>query len=138
MKKDSHQIHNDLLDVIRGYSKLILFKNTYYFKHFSLADSLEVESFMKSDIDSSVRSGIKKRSELLEKAIKIGAWSEKEEEKTKSLEWTIKRSTTALNKITDLKQREMFNSQIEDQRKELKSMSEKRSGLLKYSAESLA
>jgi hypothetical protein len=138
MKKDSHQIHNDLLDVIRGYSKLILFKNTYYFKHFSLADSLEVESFMKSDIDSSVRSGIKKRSELLEKAIKIGAWSEKEEEKTKSLEWTIKRSTAALNKITDLKQREMFNSQIEDQRKELKSMSEKRSGLLKYSAESLA
>ena len=84
MKKDSHQIHNDLLDVIRGYSKLILLKKTYYFKHFSLADSLEVESFMKCDIDSSVRSGIKKKSELLEKAIKIGAWSEKEEIKEKS------------------------------------------------------
>ena len=138
MKKNHHQIHNDLLDVIRGYSKLRVFKNTYYFKHFSIEDSLEVESLMKSDIEDSVKSGIKTRSELLEKAIKIGCWSQKKEEKIKSLEWTLKKSVSALNKIQDLKQREIFNKQIEDQRKELDSISKDRQKLLKYSAESLA
>ena len=138
MKKNNHQIQIDLLDVIRGYSKLKFFKKTFYFKHFSVEDSLYLDSLTQFDIESSVKSGVKTQSDILKEAIKIGAWSDKKEDKIKSLQWTIKRSTAALSKITDLNQRKIFSKQIENQRTELKEISKGRKNLLKYSAESLA
>ena len=138
MEKNHYKIHKDLLDVIRGYSQFTLLENTYYFKHFSIEESLEVEGFMQGDIESSVKSGIKTQSELLEAAKKHNAWSTDKEEKIKSLDWMIKRSTAALNKMQDENQRKVFNEQIETQRKELSDLNQEKGKIINYSAETLA
>ena len=130
--------YRDLLDVIRGYSVLDYGGESYYFKHFTMVDSLQVESFKETDIRSSVNSGIKREQELLDSAIEIGSWETKKEEELKSLEWTIKKSMSALEKIQDTTQRKIFNNQIKNKQKALANLKEARSKITSYSAEHLA
>jgi len=138
LEKNHYQSHKDLLEIIRGYSKLDFLEKTYYFRHFTVEEMLEVEVFMERDIASSVKSGIETQDKLLEAAVKSGAWSEEKEGKIKSLKWMIKKSTAALNKMQDVNQRKVFNEQIEEQRKDLKVLTTKKNKLIAYSAEALA
>tara|TARA_R100000005_G_C4982771_1_gene192028 strand:+ start:835 stop:1704 length:870 start_codon:yes stop_codon:yes gene_type:complete len=135
-RNDSHQV--DLLNITRGYSILHLNEKELYFKHPSVLEILENESLFYVDINKSVRAGIKKEEDILLNCIRIGSWSEEESEKIKSLEWMIKKSTTALSKIQDPKQREIFNNQIKQQEDELSVLEDKRRKLVQYSAEHLA
>lgn len=138
MKTSNALDYRHLLEILNGYSILELNEKSYYFKHFSMLDTLTVEGRKEKDIEASVKTGIKKEKELLKRACETKAWSKKEEEKIKSLEWTIRQSTSSLNKIQDPKQREIFNGQIDNQREDLKKLSTKRSSICSYSAEHLA
>lgn len=138
MKSEHELDYARLLEILNGYSILELNNTSYYFKHFSLLQTLEVEGLKSQDIKNSVKTGIKTEDALIERGYQTGAWSKKEEEKIKSLEWMIKKSTSSLSKIEDPKQREIFNSQIDKQREELKSLAKKRSSIVSYSAEHLA
>ena len=73
--------HTDLLEVVRGYSLLKYLDKSYYFKHFTVIDALEVEDLRIQDLACSEKSGIKTEKQLIESAINIGAWSNKQEEK---------------------------------------------------------
>jgi len=130
--------HTDLLEVVRGYSLLKYLDKSYYFKHFTVIDALEVEDLRIQDLACSEKSGIKTEKQLIESAINIGAWSNKQEEKIKSTEWTIKRSTVALGKIKDITQRKTFNEQIKKQEEELAKIKGERAQITRYSAEHLA
>tara|TARA_B100000519_G_scaffold149783_1_gene130598 strand:+ start:7222 stop:8100 length:879 start_codon:yes stop_codon:yes gene_type:complete len=135
-KNDSSQV--DLLDITRGYSILSLEDKKYYFRHPTVLQTLENESLFFSDIEESAKSGIKTEEEILSRAIELGSWSKAEGEKIESLKWMLKKSITALSKIEDPKQRELFNKQIKDQEKELQDIKDKRSKLVEFSAEHLA
>ena len=110
----------------------------YYFKHFLFTEILQLDEEQKTDVANSIKSGIHTEDQLIKEAKKAGSWSDSEEEKIKSLEWMIKKSTTALAKIQDPTQRKVFNSQIENQRKEVQDLSFKRKRIISYSAESLS
>jgi len=138
MKNNKDLDYSRLLDTLNGYSILELNNKSYYFKHFSLLQTLEVEGLKTIDIKKSIKTGIKTEEDLIKRAYDTGAWTKNEEEKIKSLEWTIKQSTSSLSKIQDPKQREIFDGQINKQREELKSLSKKRASIVSYSAEHLA
>ena len=138
MKKNHYQIHRDLLDIIPGYSDLQLNNKIFYFKHFSLEYSLELEALTQRDIVESERSGIKKRDQLLESAIKGGGWSNEKSEKIKSLQWMVKKSLAALEKMEDVNQRRVFHKQIKNQEDELQELEAEKNEIVKYSAEALA
>tara|TARA_B100000131_G_scaffold35318_1_gene32358 strand:- start:1845 stop:2738 length:894 start_codon:yes stop_codon:yes gene_type:complete len=127
-----------LLDIVRGYSVFVVNKKTYYFKHFSLIEMLELDEFEKSELQNAKESGIQTEEELIESSIKIGSWSIKKEEEIKSLKWTINHSTSALNKISDLNQRQAFSNQIDSQRADLTAIQEERSKITAFSAEHLS
>jgi glycerophosphoryl diester phosphodiesterase len=135
MKNEEAKHSRTLFEIIRGHSLIDCDNKNYYFKHFTLLEILELDHLEDLDIKKSVRSGIKKEKDLIAHAIKKGFWSVKEEEKIKSLEWTLKRSTTALGKIEDLKQKEIFKNQINNQEEELKDIRGKRAKITSYSAE---
>ena len=137
-KQNDGTSYSDLLDVIRGYSVLDYDGKSYYFKHFTLVDFLRVECFREADIMSAVKSGIKKEQELLDSAIKIGSWKTKKEDELKSLQWTIKKSMSALDKIQDKTQRRIFNDQIKNKQKALAELKQARLKITNYSAEHLA
>lgn len=128
----------DLLDIVRGYSVLTSSDSQCYFKHFTVLKLLELDNIQEIDITKSIKSGIKTEKDLLETAIKRKFWSVKNEEKIKSLNWTIKKSLTAFGKIEDLKQRELFKNQIDSQENELKEIKVRRANITAYSAENLS
>jgi hypothetical protein len=137
-KNDDSDHSSNLLDIVRGYSVLNFSNKEYYFKHFLFVEILELDEMQRADIKRSVNKGIQKEESLIKNAIKLGSWSLQEEEQIKSLKWTIKKSTAALSKITDVNQRSHFNKQIESDRGKLNSLNAKRNGITSYSAESLS
>ena len=138
MKSEDNKHSVDLLDVVRGYSIITHLDKPCYFKHFSVIDLLELDYLQDIDIAESTRAGIKREKELLDLNIKRGSWSVAKEEKIKSLEWTLKKSMSALNKINDLAQRKIFYNQIESQERDLKNIRAERAQICSYSAEHLA
>ena len=116
MEKNHYKIHRDLLDIVRGYSELVFAEEVFYFKHFSVEQSLEHEALVEVDIEKSKKSGIKTKEEILELSKATGAWSDASEEELKSKKWILNKSLTALSKIQDDNQRKIFNKQIENQR----------------------
>ena len=138
MKSEDNKHSVDLLDVVRGYSLIAHLGKPCYFKHFSVIGLLELDYLQDIDIDESTRAGIKKEKELLDLNIKRGSWSVAKEEKIKSLEWTLKKSMSALNKISDLAQRKVFYTQIEGQERDLKNIRAERAQICSYSAEHLS
>lgn len=127
-----------LLEIARGYSIFTVNSKKYYFKHFSIEDMLELDEFEAAQLGVAKKKGIRSQTELIKDAMKYGAWTQKEEDKISSLEWTISSSTKILNKINDPITRKSFNNQIEGQRDELNTLFEKKNKISAYSAETLA
>ena len=138
MNKSDHKYSIDLLDIVRGYSILTTSGGPFYFKHFKVLELLEFDDMQEADIARSIKSGIKSEEDLIKTAIKRKSWSIKKEDNIKSLRWTIKKSFVALGKISDPKQRELFQKQITKQEEELKDLELKRNQLISYSAEHLS
>lgn len=127
-----------LLEISRGYSVFEINENIYYFKHFSIESMLELEEYEQVEFKKAQKNGIKTSKKLLEEAYKIGSWTKEKEEKLKSLQWTIKHSYKALNKIEDPIQRKAFEGQISEQEAEIATLEEQKNKISGFSAETLA
>jgi hypothetical protein len=127
-----------LLEISRGFSVFTISDKKYYFKHFSIEEMLELEEFEKQQIGIARKSGIKNETDLVKDAMKYGAWTQKEEDKINSLEWTIKSSIKFLEKMNDPISKKSFEAQIHEQKTELQILKSKKNKISTYSAESLA
>jgi len=136
--KDEVSPSQVLLEISRGYSAFTVNNKNYYFKHFSIEEMLELEEFEQNQMIVAKKSGLKTRTELVKDAMKYGAWTQSEEDKITSLEWTINTSLKTLDKMSDPLTRGSFSSQIEKQREELNQLQNKKDKISAYSAESLA
>jgi uncharacterized coiled-coil protein SlyX len=136
--KDEISPSQVLLEISRGYSVFTVNNKNYYFKHFSIEEMLELEEFEQNQMIVAKKSGLKTRTELVKDAMKYGAWTQSEEDKITSLEWTINTSLKTLDKMSDPLTRGSFSSQIEKQREELNQLQNKKDKISAYSAESLA
>ena len=127
-----------LLEISRGYSVFTVNNKKYFFKHFRIEEMLELEEFEKEQLAVAKKSGIKTQTELLKDAKKYGSWTQKEEDKIESLNWTIKSSLKILDKMSDPMTKKTFQSQIDEQQQELDLLEEKKNQIASYSAEALA
>lgn len=127
-----------LLEISRGYSVFKINEQIYFFRHFSIEQMLTLDEFERDEAKRAEKMGLKSEGELLKNAMKYGAWTQKEEDKIKSLEWTINSSYKTLDKISDPITKRSFESQIKDQEEELKILKNKKSKISSYSAEALA
>ena len=127
-----------LLEISRGYSVFTVNNKKYFFKHFRIEEMLELEEFEKEQLAVAKKSGIKTQTELLKDAKKYGSWTQKEEDKIESLNWTIKSSLKILDKMSDPMTKKTFQSQIDEQQQELNLLEEKKNQIASYSAEALA
>jgi len=127
-----------LLDVLRGYSKIVANNKTYYFRHFRIYDDLELSEFESEAFLAALKRGIKSKSELLEIAISKGFWTKQEEESVKSLEWVIDKSETALSKVSDYMARKAMENSINEDKKKLKDLLDKKNSIIAHCAENLA
>jgi len=136
-KKDS-KISLLLLDILRGYSKFQHKSKTYYLKHSTVFNSLELEEYESECLDSALKKGIKSEKQLIEMAIKRKSWSSLEEDKIKNLKWVIEKSESAASKIADNMARKSFEDSVLNQKKELHELESRRHSLIAHSAESFA
>ena len=127
-----------LLEISRGYSVFEINEQTYFFRHFSIEEMLTLDEFERDEAKRAEKMGLKSEGELLKNAMKYGAWTQKEEDKIKSLDWTINNSYKILEKFSDPVTRRSFENQIKDQEDELKILKNKKSKISSYSAEALA
>jgi hypothetical protein len=136
--KDEVSPSQVLLEISRGYSVFTVNNKDYYFKHFSIEEMLELEEFENHQMIEARKNGLKTRTELVKDAMKYGAWTQSEEDKITSIEWTINNSLKTLDKMSDPVTRKSFSKQIEGQRKQLNELKNKKDKIAAYSAESLA
>ncbi len=137
-KEKLKKAESALLDILRGYSVLDGGDKEIYFRHFSLTDSLRFEEYYANTLLSAKKSGIKDESEIISVAIKNKKWSIENEEKIKSLIWEIDKMAKACQKINDYFQRKSAENSMEQKRKELEEIKERRREICSYSAESFA
>jgi hypothetical protein len=138
-KKEIQQKADEaLLDIIRGYSVLGAYNHEFYFKHFSILDSLELENDYRIYLRSAINSGIKPEEALINEAIKNKKWSVNKEEQIKSLIWSIDKLGEAAKKINDHHQRKSAEQNIESKKTELAEIQKERAALCVLSAESFA
>ena len=115
-----------LLEISRGYSVFEINEQTYFFRHFSIEEMLTLDEFERDEAKRAEKMGLKSEGELLKNAMKYGAWTQKEEDKIKSLDWTINNSYKILEKFSDPVTKRSFENQIKDQEDELKILKNKR------------
>ena len=127
-----------ILEISRGYSKFSVNGRSFFFKHFSIEQMLELEEYEQLQFLRGQKNGIKSSRVLLDEAMEIGSWSQDKEEKIKSLDWTVQHSIKAMDKIKDPNQRKAFEGQIGEQQKELDTLHEEKNKICGYSAEGFA
>ena len=113
-----------LLDIIRGYSILTTGNREFYFKHFTLLESLLFEEEYSQSLASAKKSGIKDEDSIIQEAIKSKKWSIQKEEEIKSLIWTIEKLSAAAKKISDRFQRKTAETSVKEKRAQLYKIQE--------------
>lgn len=138
LSDDDLKIDRLLLDIIRGYSKIVLQDRTIFLRHYSSMDLLQIGEFYRDALNSAIKSGIKNEKSIIDEACRRGIWSVRQEEQIKALEWEIDKMEIAANKISDRFQKSSFQKSIDAKTEDLRAVQDKRKNLCKYSAESLA
>jgi hypothetical protein len=138
MNKKESKLELLLLDILRGYSKFTYKSKTYYLRHSTVFNCLELEEYQSECLDSALKRGIKSEDQLLEIAIDRKSWSTSDDDKIKNLKWIIEKSESAASKIADNISRKSFEDSILKDKKELNELESRRFSLIAHSAESFA
>ncbi len=127
-----------LLDIYRGHSVLNANGRIFYFKHFSILDTLKMEEEYEKYLLIAKKNGIKTEEELIDMAISQKKWSKAKEESQQSLRWSIDKLNETLKKISDTQMQKNVKASIEGKEKELESLALERKAITNYSAENFA
>lgn len=127
-----------ILEISRGYSIFFVNDQSFFFKHFSIEQMLELEEYEEVQLRRAKKNGIKTTETLLSEAIEIGSWSKKKDDEIKSLDWTINHSLKALKKMHDPTQRKSLESHVNEEQKKLDNLRDDKNKICGYSAEVLA
>lgn len=131
-------ISSILFDIIRGYSVLNAHGREFYFRHMSIMLAYELENCNSHFLEQAKKSGIKTEQELVDLFIKTKSWSRQNEEEIESLKWIIDKKEKAKEKITDAIQIISINNSIDQEKRKLKDLVQKRNKLVEFSAENFA
>lgn len=122
-------------EICLGFSPFTINGKNLYFKHLTTFDKIRCDEFEDKSFNTAVKLGRKSEKELLEKAIKEGLWSDKDEKRITSYRKDI--STMSKRRLESIWEDQISQNQeaIEEYTKDLNSLLLRKSELLKNSAE---
>ncbi len=125
-------------DIIRGYSQVSVDGNTYYIKHLSAIDQVEIDEVEEVYLKKALDRGIPSREEVLKDLMQSGDWSQDEENEIKRLETFIEQLQKNKTQLVLKSEIDKQNETIQETRAKISELQEKKSKLLNSDAETYA
>ena len=125
-------------EIVQGCTKAQIDTETYYIKHLSALDQVDIDEVKKEYYDEAISRGIPTEKEVLDSLLKEGQWTKKDESQINQLHTFIEqlqKNKTALVLKSDIDRQ---NKSIQETRAKIQLLSEKRSSLLGVNAEGYA
>lgn len=117
---------NILGEIIRGYSKLSSKGRTFFFKHPSVSDRLnigEYESYLK---ERGREIGLLDKDQLLSRALSLGAWTKDYDDSLNSIQWTVDKKRESIKTLSDPSLKSSMQLSLERDEKELDELLNKK------------
>ncbi len=125
-------------DIIRGYSQVSVDGNTYYIKHLSAIDQVEIDEVEEVYLKKALDRGIPSREEVLKDLMQSGDWSQDEENEIKRLETFIEQLQKNKTQLVLKSEIDKQNETMQETRAKISELQEKKSKLLNSDAETYA
>lgn len=125
-------------DVILGFSEVTINDLTYYIKHLSAIDQVDIDEIRNRYHKKAIERGIPPQSEILEQLDRDGDWTKEDEEKIKRQEIFIETANKNKTELVLKSQIDKQNESIKEARKEINNLLLKKQSLLGANAEDYA
>ena len=125
-------------DVILGFSEVVIDDQTYYIKHLSAIDQVDIDEIRSRYHKKAIERGIPPQSEILEQLDRDGDWTKEDEEKIKRQEIFIETANKNKTELVLKSQIDKQNESIKEARKIINDLLLKKQSLLGANAEDYA
>lgn len=125
-------------DIVNGYSEVNIGDNTFFVKHLSLLDQVDIDKIQKQFYDSAIKRGIPTESEILLNLDKDDIWTKKDEKEIERLEHFIESLIKNKSQIVLKSKLDQQNKSILQTQKKIATLQNKRSELIGICAETYA
>jgi hypothetical protein len=125
-------------EIVEGYTKAKVGDKTYYIKHLSALDQVDIDEVRSNYLDQAISRGIPKEEEILENLKKEGQWSEEDEKEIDRLERFISQLQTNKTQLILKSEIDRQNKSIQETRKSINELQTKKRSLIGSSAEDYA
>lgn len=125
-------------DIINGYSQVEVAGETYYVKHLSSLDQVDIDDYRKIYYDQAVARGIPTEEEVKKDLEKDGVWTEENELEIAKLEHFVEQLIKNKSQILLKSKLDQQNKNIESTRTKIEELKIKKAELLGVNAESYA
>ena len=125
-------------DIVQGYSQVSIDDQTFYIKHLSALDQVEIDQIRSEHYDKAISRGIAKEEEILKNLKKDKIWTDSDEAEISRQELFIQNAQQSKTQLVLKSQIDKQNQSIQEARKKLNSLIAKKNELIGVSAESYA
>lgn len=135
---DSTDYRKIFKEIVDGYTKTQIEDQTYYIKHLSALDQVDIDEIRSQYLKKALSRGIPSEKEVLDNLKKERLWTESEEQEIKKLERFITQLQSNKTQLVLKSDIDSQNKTIEETRIKINKLHERRSELLGVHAESYA
>jgi hypothetical protein len=137
-QEKSDSLRRAFRDIKRGFSKIHILGNSFYLKHISFDDQIDIDDVYDKYFEEAQERGVPTHEETLERLKEEGEWSDKQEGRIKQQEDFVQQLRNN-KKVQYLKKEiQRLNKDIADGIKKLNEMKNERAALFSRTAESYA
>ena len=137
-KYKSDSLRKAFRDIKKGFSKINVLGNSFYLKHISFDDQVDIDEVYGKYLKQAKERGVPTHEETLERLLEEGEWSKKQENRIKQQEDFIQ-GLKNTKKVQYLKKEiKRLNSDIEKGEEKLNQLKNERAALFSRTAESYA
>lgn len=132
---DSDLYRKIFRDIVKGRSDVSIEGSKYYIKHLSAIDQVDIDEIKETYYDQALSRGIPNQEEILADLQKDGTWTNKDENEIKTQENFIEQLQKNKTQLVLKSQIDKQNQSIQEARKTIDKLHQKRSELIGVNAE---
>lgn len=125
-------------EIKSGFSKIDVLETTFFLKHISFGDQVDIDEIYDRYLDQAKKRGIPEHEQVLKHLLEEGQWSQKQENLIKKQEDFVKNLIAQKKAIYLKSEIDRINTDIENGQKDLNDLKNARSSLFMRTAESYA
>jgi len=135
---DSSSYRKIFRDIVNGYSEASIDNHTFYIKHLSAIDQVDIDDVRDSYYKQAIDRGIPSEASVLEDLNRDGIWTDKDEANIKREELFIENAQKTKSQLVLKSQIDAQNNAIQEARERINELNLKKQGLMGINAESYA